>query len=83
MAPGQATLIVDKHRVPIRLDTIAPASVRVTPEATGALASELSSALAAAVDVGPLPYGLRLTGIEIVADAAVVTARAGKGKESI
>jgi hypothetical protein len=83
MAPGQATLIVDKHRFPIRIDTVAPASVRVTPEATGALASELSGALAASVNVGPLPYGLRLTGVQVVANAAVVTAHAGKGTESI
>jgi hypothetical protein len=83
MAQSGATLIVDKHRIPIRIDAVAPSSVRVTAEGTGAIQSELQSALAASVNVGPLPYGLRLTGLRLIANAAVVSAHAGKGHESL
>ena len=44
---------------------VPPSSIRVTPSGTGALARQLSGALKATVDVGPLPYGLRLTGITL------------------
>jgi len=83
IAPGSATLIVDKHRVPIKLTVVPPSSVKVTPIGTSALAVELASALETKVDVGPLPYGLRLTGITLIANAAVVAARAGKGSEKL
>ena len=63
MAPGAVTLIVDKHRVPVTLTLIPPSSVKVTPAGTDALATQLATALQTKVDVGPLPYGLRLTGI--------------------
>jgi hypothetical protein len=83
MAPGSATLIVDKHRIPVRLTVQPPSSILVTPSGTGTLATQLASALRAAVDVGPLPYGLRLTTVTLVADAARVAARAGKGHEKL
>jgi hypothetical protein len=83
IAPEGATLIVDKHRIPIRLDALPPASVRVTAEGTGALQSKLSPVLAQSVNVGPLPYGLRLTGLRLAKNAAVVSAHAGKGHERL
>jgi hypothetical protein len=81
--PAGATLIVDKHRVPVRLTIIPPSAVKVTPEGSDALASELASALGTKVDVGPLPYGLRLTGLTLITNAARVGARAGKGSEKL
>lgn len=83
MEPGGATLIVNKHRVPVRLSVIPPSSVKVTPVGNGALATQLASALETKVDVGPLPYGLRLTGITVTTDAARVSAHAGKGSEKL
>jgi hypothetical protein len=35
------------------------------------------------VNVGPLPYGLRLTGITLITNAARVSARAGSGSEKL
>ena len=81
--PSGATLIVDRHRVPVRLTVVQPSSVRVTPEGSGALATKLASALSTNVNVGPLPYGLRLTGITMVTDAARVAAHAGPGSEKL
>jgi hypothetical protein len=81
--PDGATLIVDKQRIPVRIDAVPPSSVRVTAEGTGAIQSQLSSVLAASVNVGPLPYGLRLTGLKLIANAAVVSAHAAKGHESL
>jgi hypothetical protein len=83
MEPSGAVLIVDRHRVPVKLTVIPPSSVKVTPVGSDALATQLSSALATRVDVGPLPYGLRLTGVTVVTDAARVSAHAGKGKERL
>jgi hypothetical protein len=79
IAPGHTALIVDKQRIPVTLAVVPPSSIRVTPSGSGALAQELSGALKNTVDVGPLPYGLRLTGITVVADAARVAAHAAKG----
>jgi hypothetical protein len=81
--PGSATLIVDKQRIPVTLSVVPPAAVRVTPSGSGALATELASALQTTVDVGPLPYGLRLTGITLIANAARVAGHAGKGRETL
>jgi hypothetical protein len=83
MAPGSVTLIVDRHRVPVTLTVIPPSSIKVTPAGGDALAAQLASALQTKVDVGPLPYGLRLTGITILADAARVAAHARKGSEKL
>jgi hypothetical protein len=83
MAPGSATLIVDRHRIPVDLTVIPPSSVKVTPTGDDPFVTQLASALDTRVDVGPLPYGLRLTGITLVADAARVTAHAGKGSEKL
>jgi hypothetical protein len=83
MEPSGAILIVNKHRVPVKLEVIPPSAVKVTPVGTGAFESQLSNALATRVDVGPLPYGLRLTGIKVMTDAARVTAHAGKGSEKL
>jgi hypothetical protein len=81
--PAGATLIVDKHRVPVGLTIVPPSSVKVTPQGAGALAARLASALATKVNVGPLPYGLRLTGITLITNAARVSARAGSGSEKL
>jgi hypothetical protein len=83
MEPSGAILIVDKHRVPVKLTVIPPSSVKVTPVGADPVATQLASALATRVDVGPLPYGLRLTGITVVTDAARVTAHASKGSEKL
>jgi hypothetical protein len=83
IAPGTSVLIVDKKRVPVTLAVVPPSSIRVTPHGSGALATQLASALSATVNVGPLPYGLRLTGITLVTDAARVSAQAGKGHEKL
>jgi hypothetical protein len=83
MAPGSATLIVDRQRIPVRLTVQPPTSILVTPAGSGSLASELGGALKAPVDVGPLPYGLRLSGITLVLDAARIAASAGKGREKL
>jgi hypothetical protein len=83
IAPGTSVLIVDKKRIPVTLAIVPPSSIRVTPQGSGALATQLASALSATVNVGPLPYGLRLTGITLVTDAARVSARAGKGHEKL
>jgi hypothetical protein len=81
--PAGVTLIVAKHRVPVRLTIIPPSSVKVTPEGIDALANQLATALATNIDVGPLPYGLRLTGLTLATNAARVSARAGKGSEKL
>jgi hypothetical protein len=84
MAPGSATLIVDRQRIPVRLTVQPPSSILVTPAAsTSSLASQLGDALRAPVDVGPLPYGLRLGTITLITNAARVTASAGKGHEKL
>ena len=84
MAPGSATLIVDRQRIPVRLTVQPPSSILVTPAAsTSSLASQLGDALRAPVDVGPLPYGLRLGTITLITNAARVTAHAGKGSEKL
>jgi hypothetical protein len=83
MAPGSVTLIVDRHRIPVKLTVVQPSSVKVTPIGSDALTSQLATALQTNVDVGPLPYGLRLTGITVVANAARVAAHAGKGSEKL
>jgi hypothetical protein len=83
MEPSGAILIVDKHRVPVKLTVIPPSSVKVTPVGSDVLAIQLANALETRVDVGPLPYGLRLTGITVVTDAARVTAHAGSGSEKL
>jgi hypothetical protein len=83
MAPGSATLIVDRRRIPIALTVVPPSSVKVTPTGNNALVTQLANALQTKVDVGPLPYGLRLTGITLVANAARVTAHAGNGSEKL
>jgi hypothetical protein len=83
IAPGTSVLIVDKKRIPVTLAVVPPSSIRVTPQGSGALATQLASALSATVNVGPLPYGLRLTGITLVTDAARVSAQAGKGHEKL
>jgi hypothetical protein len=83
IAPGSSVLIVDKKRVPVTLTVVPPSSIRVTPAGSGALATQLASALEATVNVGPLPYGLHLTGITLVTDAARVAAQAGKGHEKL
>jgi hypothetical protein len=83
MAPGSATLIVDRRRIPIALTVVPPSSVKVTPTGNNALVTQLANALQTKVDVGPLPYGLRLTGIKLVANAARVTAHAGNGSEKL
>jgi LmeA-like phospholipid-binding len=83
MAPGSATLIVNRQRIPVQLTVQPPTSILVTPAGSGSLASELGDALKAPVDVGPLPYGLRLGTITLVADAARVSAHAGKGHEKL
>jgi hypothetical protein len=83
IAPGTSVLIVDKKRIPVTLAVVPPSSIRVTPHGSGALATQLASALSATVNVGPLPYGLRLTGITLVTDAARVSAQAGKGHEKL
>jgi hypothetical protein len=83
MAPGSVTLIVDKHRVPVRLTLVGSSSIKVTPAGGTALATQLANALQAKVSVGPLPYGLRLTGITVVSNAARVSAHAGKGSEKL
>jgi hypothetical protein len=83
MAPGSATLIVDRQRIPVRLTVQPPSSILVTPSGSSSLVSELGDALQAPVDVGPLPYGLRLGTITLVANAARVTASAGKGHEKL
>ena len=83
MAPGSATLIVDRQRIPVHLTVQPPSSILVTPAGTGSLVSQLGDALRAPVDVGPLPYGLRLGTITLITDAARVTARAGKGSEKL
>ena len=80
MAPGAATLIVDRRRIPVTLTVVPPSSIKVTPGGNDALVSQLASALGTRVDVGPLPYGLRLTGITLLANAARVAAHAGKGQ---
>ena len=62
------------------------AVLRSEPRAFVALkrqVQELASALDTRVDVGPLPYGLRLTGITLLANAARVTAHAGTGSEKL
>jgi hypothetical protein len=83
MAPGSATLIVDRQRIPVRLTVQPPSSILVTPAGDSSLASQLGDALRAPVDVGPLPYGLRLGTITLITDAARVTARAGQGHEKL
>jgi hypothetical protein len=83
MAPGSATLIVDRRRIPVDLTVIPPGSVKVTPTGNDPFVLELANALDTRVDVGPLPYGLRLTGITLLANAARVTAHAGKGSEKL
>jgi hypothetical protein len=83
IAPGSTTLIVDKQRIPVTLTVVPPSSIRVTPAGSGTLARELTGALKATVDVGPLPYGLRLTGITLLANAARVAAHAPKGHEKL
>jgi hypothetical protein len=83
MEPSGATLIVNRHRVPVKLTVIPPSSVKVTPEGSDALARRLASALGTTVNVGPLPYGLHLTGITLITDAARVAARAGAGSEKL
>jgi hypothetical protein len=83
MAPGSVVLIVDKHRVPVTLTVIPPSSIKVTPAGSDALATQLANALEARVNVGPLPYGLRLTGITVVANAARVSAHGPKGSEKL
>ena len=83
MAPGSVTLIVDKHRVPMRLTLVGPSSLKITPASTNALAQQLANALQTRVNVGPLPYGLHLTGITIVANAARISAHGGKGSEKL
>ncbi len=83
MAPGSTTLIVDRHRIPVTLTLIPPSSIKVTPIGTDALVTQLADALATRVDVGPLPYGLRLTGVTVIADAARVSAHGGTGSEKL
>ena len=83
MAPGSVTLIVDKHRVPVHLTLVGPSSIKVTPAGSSALATQLRTALQTRVNVGPLPYGLRLTGITVIANAARVSAHGGKGSEKL
>jgi hypothetical protein len=83
IAPGSATLIVDRRRIPVALTVVPPSSVKVTPTGNDPLVTQLASALNTKVDVGPLPYGLHLTGITLLANAARVTASAGKGSEKL
>jgi hypothetical protein len=78
LGEGKVHLATAAGSIPARLEIAGPTSIRVVPT-TGAL----SGKLAQAIDLGPFPYGLRLSGVEVLPGHIVVTATRGAGTETL
>jgi hypothetical protein len=78
LGKGAVQLATSAGSVPARLVIAGPSSIRVVPT-TGSLSGKLSQS----IDLGPFPYGLRLSSIRVLPGRVVVSATRGAGSETL
>jgi hypothetical protein len=78
LGDGKVRVATAAGAVPAHLVIAGPSSIRVVPAA-----GSLSGELAQSIDLGPFPYGLKLSGIRVLPGHIVVTATRGAGTETL
>jgi len=81
--PGQATATLRGVRVPVRASAVPPTGLRIEALGTTDAARTLRRALPDAVELGPLPYDLRLRRVRVTRGALAVSGGRGAGEQRV